>query len=90
MIFKNRIDAAHRLAAAPVKYRGACSLVLAIPRGAIEMGRVLADALDGELDVVLVRKLDAPLSPELAVGAVDEFGWTYVADYAARVGVDEA
>ncbi|WP_333841214.1 phosphoribosyltransferase [Pelomicrobium sp.] len=90
MIFENRIDAARRLAAALAQYRGARPLVLAIPRGAIEMGRVLADALDGELDVVLVTKLRAPFSPEFAVGAVDESGWTYVADYAARVGADPA
>jgi putative phosphoribosyl transferase len=40
--------------------------------------------------VVLVRKLRAPSSPELAVGAVDESGWTYIADYAEREGADSA
>jgi predicted phosphoribosyltransferase len=38
------------------------------------MARIIADALDGELDVVLVRKLRAPGQPELAIGAVDEAG----------------
>ncbi len=89
MIFKDRIDAARRLATALAKYRGARPLVLAIPRGAVEMGRVLADELEGELDVVLVRKLPAPFSAEFAVGAVDESGWTYVADYAAQAGADQ-
>ncbi|MGN2393667.1 phosphoribosyltransferase, partial [Pelomicrobium sp. G1] len=79
MIFWDRIDAARRVATALAKYRGACPLVLAIPRGAVEMGRVLADELDGELDVGLVRKLGAPFNAEVAVGAVDESGWTYVA-----------
>jgi predicted phosphoribosyltransferase len=54
------------------------------------MGKVIADALDGELDVVLVRKLRSPFSPEFAVGAIDESGWTYIADHAARSGADAA
>ena len=38
------------------------------------MGKVLAEALDGELDVVLVHKLGAPYNPEYAIGAVCETG----------------
>jgi predicted phosphoribosyltransferase len=49
-------------------------LVLGVPRGAVPMARIIADALGGELDVVLVRKLRAPGQPELAIGAVDEAG----------------
>ena len=88
--FDSRIDAARRLAKALAGYRGRNPLVLAIPRGAVGMGKVLADELGGELDVVLVRKLRAPFSPELAVGAIDESGWTYVAEHAARSGADAA
>ena len=88
--FDSRIDAARRLAKALAGYRGRNPLVLAIPRGAVGMGIVLADELGGELDVVLVRKLRAPFSPELAVGAIDESGWTYVAEHAARSGADAA
>jgi len=90
MRFRDRADAAGKLAAALQAYRGKNPLVLAIPRGAAPMGRVLAAELGGELDLVLVRKLRAPDSPELAVGAIDESGWTYVADYARSVGADEA
>jgi predicted phosphoribosyltransferase len=54
------------------------------------MGRVVADELGGELDVVLVRKLRSPISLELAVGSVDESGWAYVAEHAARAGADAA
>jgi predicted phosphoribosyltransferase len=88
--FDSRIDAARRLAKALAAYRGRNPLVLAIPRGAVGMGKVLAEELDGELDVVLVRKLRSPFSPEFAVGAIDESGWTYVAEHAARSGADEA
>jgi predicted phosphoribosyltransferase len=90
MIFRDRSEAAERLARALSAYRGKNPLVLAIPRGAVHMGRLLADALGGELDVVLVRKLRAPDSPEFAVGAIDESGWAFVADYAASAGADEA
>jgi len=90
MMFESRIDAARRLAEALAKYQGRNPLILAIPRGAVEMGRVLADELEGELDVVLVRKLGAPYSAEFAVGAIDETGWAYVADHAAGAGADAA
>jgi predicted phosphoribosyltransferase len=88
--FDSRTDAAGRLAKALAGYRGRNPLILAIPRGAVGMGRVLAEELDGELDVVLVRKLRSPFSPEFAVGAIDESGWTYIAEHAARSGADAA
>jgi len=89
VVFQSRIDAAERLATALAKYKGRNPLVLAIPRGAVVMGRVLADELGGELDVVLVRKLGAPSSAEFAVGAIDETGWAYVAEHARGAGADE-
>jgi putative phosphoribosyl transferase len=90
MSFRNRAEAAKKLAERLSPYKGKNPLVLAIPRGAVPMARILADALGGELDVVLVRKLGAPLNPELAVGSVDESGWAYVADFAASTGADAA
>jgi predicted phosphoribosyltransferase len=42
------------------------------------MGRIIADALGGDLDVVLVRKLRAPHNPELAIGSIDELGVVYL------------
>ncbi|MBS1246975.1 MAG: phosphoribosyltransferase [Proteobacteria bacterium] len=90
MAFRNRAEAAKKLAERLSAYKGKNPLVLAIPRGAVPMARILADALDGELDVVLVRKLGAPMNPELAVGSVDESGWVYVADFAASTGADAA
>ena len=86
MIFRDREDAARRLAEALEQYRGQNPLVLAIPRGAVPMAKIIADELGGEVDVVLVRKLRAPGNPEFAIGSVDETGWTYLGDYAGRVG----
>jgi predicted phosphoribosyltransferase len=86
MIFANRVIAAKQLAAALSEYRGKHPLVLAIPRGAVPMAKIIADELNGEMDVVLVRKLRAPGNPEFAIGSVDESGWVYLADYASQVG----
>jgi predicted phosphoribosyltransferase len=86
MVFANRNQAADRLAEALATYKGQHPLILAIPRGAVPMGQRLARALDGELDVVLVRKLRAPFNPEFAIGSIDESGWTYIADYAESAG----
>lgn len=74
MPFRDREDAAIRLAAALAHYRDVRPVVLAIPRGAVPMGRIIADALGGDLDVILVRKLGAPDNPEFAIGAIDERG----------------
>jgi predicted phosphoribosyltransferase len=48
------------------------------------MGRIIADRIEGELDVVLVRKIPAAPDPELAVGAVDEHGTVALASYFHR------
>ena len=87
-MFRDRTDAAHRLAATLLAYRTKKPLVLAIPRGAVPMAKIIADELNGDLDVVLVRKLRAPQQPELAIGSVNESGWSYVADFAKLYGAD--
>lgn len=82
MYFLNRDDAARKLAKKLQPYHGKHPLVLAIPRGAVPMAKIIAADLEGEMDVVLVRKLRAPGNPELAIGAMDETGWSYLAEYA--------
>lgn len=87
-MFKDRLDAARQLSKALKKYEGQNPLILAIPRGAVPMGAWIADVLHGQMDVVLVRKLRAPLQPEVAIGAVDETGLAYLSPYAATLGID--
>jgi len=81
MRFKDREEAAKQLAGRLTAYRGQKPLILGVPRGAVPMARIIADALEGELDVVLVRKLRAPGQPELAIGAVDEAGTVLKGSY---------
>lgn len=89
MIFKNREEAAHLLAAKLIEYKKAHPLVLAIPRGAVPMAQIIAKTLEGDMDVVLVHKLGAPDQPELAIGALDESGNIYLTDYAKNWNIPE-
>jgi predicted phosphoribosyltransferase len=89
-MFRDRDEAADRLAGALAGCRGTHPLVLGIPRGAVPMARRIAAALEGEVDVVLVRKLGAPGNPEFAIGAVDESGWSFLGEGARLTGASTA
>ena len=89
MLFRDREEAAQLLAERLIGYRGQNPLVLAIPRGAVPMARIIVEVLEGEMDVVLVHKLGAPGQSELAIGAVDEAGGIYLAGHAVELGVSE-
>lgn len=88
-MFRNRKDAAVRLAEQLMVYRGQNPLILAIPRGAVPMAKIIADRLQGDMDIVLVRKLGAPGNPELAIGAIDETGWAYMTREADAITHDQ-
>jgi hypothetical protein len=76
--FSDRADAARKLADLLRQRKFHRPLVLAIPRGGVVTGAVLARELGAELDVVLSRKLRAPGQPELAIGAISEDGLVYL------------
>jgi predicted phosphoribosyltransferase len=80
-MFRNREDAAHQLVQR-LKHRTLRNpLVLAIPRGGVVLGAVLAQELGADLDVILARKLRAPGQPELAIGAICENGEAFLNEY---------
>ena len=71
-IFKHREDAAKRLAD-KLKFlvKSASEIIiLAIPRGGVVTGDVIASSLGYKLDIVVSRKIGAPYNSELAIGAV--------------------
>lgn len=72
-LFANRLQAAEvlaeRLARLPL---GQPCVVLALPRGGVPIGAVVARRLGVPLDLLLVRKIGAPWQPELAIAAVVE------------------
>lgn len=89
MRFQNREHAAHLLVEQlSPDYKHKNPLVLGIPRGALPMAEIIAEALRGELDVVLVHKLGHPNQPEFAIGAVDESGREYLADWASELDAE--
>lgn len=49
-------------------------MVLALPRGGVPVAAEVADRLDIDLDVFIVRKLGLPGYPELAMGAISQGG----------------
>lgn len=78
MNFVDREQAAELLAVKLRKFSVERPVVLAIPRGAVPLGKIIAENLGADLDVILVRKLGAPGNPEYALGAVSEFGEIYI------------
>ena len=70
MIFEDRVDAGEKLAKALVDYSGADAVILAIPRGGVIVGEIVARQLGVPLDVVVPRKIGAPGNPELGLGAI--------------------
>lgn len=89
--FADRAEAGQELAQWFLGARpGGDLLVLALPRGGVPVACEVAAALCAPLDVFLVRKLGAPLNPELAVGAVASGGVTvYNRDVLASLGLGE-
>lgn len=55
---------------------GKNAIVLAIPRGGVVVGAIVAKALGVPLDIIIPRKIGAPGNPELAIGAMTEDGTT--------------
>lgn len=88
LTFVDRDDAGRQLANALRRFKGTDPLVLAIPRGGVPIGAIVASELGGQLDVVLVHKLRAPYSPETAIGAIDERGEVTLSPYADVLDFD--
>jgi putative phosphoribosyl transferase len=77
MAFLDRRDAGRRLAVLledSVHHDAEQPVVAGMARGGVPVGFEVARALDGPLDVVVVRKLGHPRQPELGLGAIAEDG----------------
>lgn len=72
-MFKDRFDAGKKLALQLQQYKNnPDALILAIPRGALEIGAVLSRELQLPLDVILTKKIGYPGNPEYAIGAMTQ------------------
>ncbi len=73
-IFKDRHDAAMKLAEKLVPYKGKNGIVLAVPRGGVPIGYVIAKELGLPLEIILSKKIGHPYNPEFAIGSVSLHG----------------
>lgn len=76
--FKNRSETGYLLAQELKQFKGQNPVVLGIPRGGIILASEIAKELDGEMDIVLSRKLRTPGQPELAMGSISENGTIFL------------
>lgn len=82
-MFEDRTDAGKALGTALAEYQIDDPIVLAIPRGGVEVAYHVARELGAELSLVIVRKLPLPANPEAGFGAVAEDGSAYLDQRAA-------
>ncbi len=73
-MFKDRADAGERLGIALERFRGEGAVVLAIPRGGVEVGVAAARHIGAEFGVLIAQKLGHPHNAEAAIGAIAEDG----------------
>jgi putative phosphoribosyl transferase len=69
-MFRDRADAGRRLSQMLTEYADQRPVVVALPRGGVEVGAEVAAALDAPLEILVVRKLGAPGHEELGIGAI--------------------
>jgi len=88
-MFKDRKDAGRKLGEALQAYRDKGVMVLAIPRGGVEVGYETAKALHADFSLLICRKLPFPFNPESGFGALAEDGSLYINEAAAASVSDE-
>lgn len=89
-MFEDREDAARKLTVKLKKIIQKDFIVVALTRGGVILGKVIADYFNLPLEVLVVKKLGAPQNPELAIGAVGPKGITYFdEDLIESLGVTE-
>lgn len=85
-IFVDRRDAGFEVAKMlEGKYKDQNVLVLGIPRGGVVIAYEVANVLNGELSVVITKKLPHPSREEFAIGAAAEDGSIYLTSSARSI-----
>ena len=82
-MFEDRKEAGQKLAIALTAYKENRPVVLAIPRGGVEVAFYVAQFLEATLSIAAVRKLPFPYNPEAGFGAVAEDGTVFLNEDAA-------
>lgn len=84
-VFRDRNDAGEQLAERVRELGLGDPVVLALPRGGVPVGLVVAERLRARLDVTVVRKIAVAEFPETAVGAVTAEGAPIMNDRLTRM-----
>ena len=83
-MFRDRHEAGNHLAEALARYKGKKdTVILAIPRGALQIGAVLHEKLGLPLDIIITKKIPHPMNDEFAIGAVGPGGRYFLNDPSA-------
>ncbi|WP_413999100.1 phosphoribosyltransferase [Flavobacterium sp. W1B] len=67
---EDRVEAGLLLSEKLKKYKNSNSVVLAVPRGGVPIGAIIAKNLHLPLDIILSKKIGHPNNKEFAIGAV--------------------
>ena len=79
-MFRSRRDAGEKLGHACAHFKEKNAVVLAIPRGGVEVGYYVAQSIKAEFSTIITRKLPLPDQPEAGFGAIAEDGSSYIVD----------
>ncbi|MFZ5968518.1 MAG: phosphoribosyltransferase [Bacillota bacterium] len=85
MIFVDRKDAGKKLCENLEKFKKEDVIVLAVPRGGLEVAYDTIKSFNFEWDLIIPRKIGAPHNKEVAIGAVSSDGSYYLEDYYVNI-----
>src|SRR3989338_6494729 len=91
MVFRDRFDGSEQLAEKLGAYKGSKdALILAVPRGGLQVGNILAKELDLPLDIIIVKKIPHHGNPEFAIGGVGINGHIVNEELVKKEGLTKA
>jgi predicted phosphoribosyltransferase len=77
-MFKDRKEAALKLVDKLIDLKDSNAVVVALPRGGVPLGVILAKKLNLDFDIFFVKKIPSPYNSEVAIGAISENGYVYL------------
>jgi predicted phosphoribosyltransferase len=77
-MFANRLDAGRQLAVVLGAHAFASPVVIGVYRGGVPVAAEIATLLHAPLDICITRKLFSPGLPSFAIGAIAEYGSTFL------------
>ena len=85
MLFKDRFEAGEMLADKLAEFKGKDAIVLAIPRGGLQIGYPISKRLGIPLDIIITKKIPYPGEPEYAIGSVGPNGHVFLTEIGSDI-----